>query len=537
MNAKATLYQNGSFYVLPNETRKREALASYEGRIIYVGDRDAAKDSFPANVTPEVVDLEGRTVLPGFIDSHMHLMSLGLGLRNLSLSDVRSISDLKAAVKAQAEKTREGEWVLGRGWDQDYMREKRYPNRRDLDEAAGEKPVYLTRACGHLAVLSSKALEICGITRDTPDPDGGAIDRDQYGDPTGVLRETAQELAYSHVPEPGMDTLVETTKDAMNYLLARGITSVHTNDGYGGYAGVRETYRKAHESGIPLRIYWDLPVDNLDELARTPLRTGDGDDYFRIGAVKMFADGSLGGRTAALEEPYSDDRSTSGILVNSEATLKEWVYRAHSLGMQVAVHAIGDRAARVSLEAINDAQSRLPRISLRHRVVHAQILSPHLISEMKRLGIVADIQPKFVTTDLRWAEERVGHRMRCSYAWRTMLRAGVPLAGGSDCPVEPPDPLWGIYAAVTRKDMEGNPKSGYYPNEKVSVSDAVHMFTLGAAYAAFEEDAKGTLEPGKLADFVVLSRDPFAVTSDSLKDIEVLMTVVGGKVAHQKSGS
>jgi predicted amidohydrolase YtcJ len=534
MSAKATLYQNGSFYVLPNETRKREALAAYEGRIIYVGDKDAAKESFPVGVKPKVVDLEGKTVLPGFIDSHMHLMSLGLGLRNLSLSDVRSISELKDAVKAQAEKIREGEWILGRGWDQDFLRERRYPNRKDLDEASGGKPVYLTRSCGHLAVLSSKALEICGITRDTPDLDGGAIDRDQYGDPTGVLRETAMELA-AHVPEPGMDTLLDTTKDAMNYLLARGTTSVHTNDGYGGYSGVAGTYRQAHEAGIPLRIYWDLPVGDLDEVVATPLRTGDGDDYFRIGAVKMFADGSLGGRTAALEEPYNDDPSTSGILVTSEATLKEWVYRSHCLGMQVAVHAIGDRAARIALEAINDAQTRLPRASLRHRIVHAQISSPHLISEMKRVGVVADVQPKFVTTDVRWADERVGHRMRCSYAWRTMLRAGVPLAGGSDSPVEPPDALWGIYAAVTRKDMQGNPKSGFYPNERVPVSDAVHMFTLGGAYGAFEENDKGTLEPGKLADFVVLSEDPFLVRSDSLKDIQVLMTVVGGEVAYQKA--
>ncbi|HHW26869.1 MAG TPA: amidohydrolase [Firmicutes bacterium] len=535
MNAKATVYQNGSFYVLPNETRKREALAAYEGRVIYVGDRDAAKDAFPAGVTPEVVDLGGKTVLPGFIDSHMHLMSLGLGLRNLSLSDVRSIVELKAIVKAAAESTREGEWILGRGWDQDFMREKRYPNRRDLDEASGDKPVCLTRACGHLVVLNSKALEICGITRDTPDPEGGAIDRDQYGDPTGVLRETAQELAWAHIPEPGPEALLEATKKAMEYLLARGITSVHTNDGYGGYSTVVETYKKAHSENMPLRVYWDLPVSYLDDLVATPLRTGDGDDYFRIGAVKMFADGSLGGRTAALEEPYNDDPSTSGILVNSEAALKEWVYRAHCLGMQVAVHAIGDRAARVSLEAISEAQSRLPRSPLRHRIVHAQILSPHLISEMKRLGVVADVQPKFITTDLRWAEDRVGYRMRCSYAWKTMLRAGIPLAGGSDSPVEPPDPMWGIYAAVTRKDMDGNPRGGYYPNERISVSDAVHMFTMGAAFAAFEEDVKGTLEPGKLADFVVLSHDPFAISSDRLKDVEVLMTVVGGEIAYQKA--
>lgn len=285
-----------------------------------------------------------------------------------------------------------------------------------------------------------------------------------------------------------------------------------------------------------MRVYWDLPYDFLDDLVQGPLRTGDGDDYFRIGAVKIFADGSLGGRTAALEEPYSDHPETSGILVLSEEELRESVYKAHALGMQVAVHAIGDRAVRVALEAIGYAQGRITRERPRHRVVHAQILSPGLVSDLKRNGVVADVQPKFLTTDMRWAQERVGlRRMRSSYAWRTMMKAGVHMAGGSDCPVEPADPLWGIYAAVTRKDMEGEPKTSYYPNERITVEEALRMFTVGGAYAEFQEHRKGTLEPGKLADFTVLSENIFRVPHDSIKDIKVEMTVVGGNVAYARS--
>ncbi len=535
MPPRAKLFVNGTIRPYAH-AREKEALAVLEGRVLYVGDKDIARDSFPQGVTPEEIDLQGKAVLPGFIDSHLHLLNLGQSLRNLQLAGVKSIADLRVMLKERAATAAPDEWILGRGWDQDFFAEKRYPTRRDLDDASGRRPVYLSRACGHLAVLSSKALEVSGITRDTPDPPGGKIDRDQYGDPTGVLRETAQGLARKYVPEETPETLLECAKEGMRYLLARGITSIHPNDGLAGFPGTMGIYRKAHAAGIPLRVYWDIPVEYLQEIASTPLRTRDGDDYVRIGAVKMFADGSLGGGTAALDAPYSDEPSTSGILVTPEEDLKADVYLSHALGMQVAIHAIGDRATRVALGAIDSAQSKLPRKSLRHRLVHTQILSPHLITEMRRVRVVADVQPKFLTTDMRWAQERVGtQRMRSSYAWRTMLRAGIPLAGGSDCPVEPADPLFGIYAAVNRTDMDGDPRGGFFPNEKITLEESIRMFTEGGAYGAFEEDDKGTLECGKLADFVALSEDLFSVSSQDIKNVEVLMTVVGGEVAYQKA--
>lgn len=532
MPPRARLFVNGTIRPYA-QGREKEALAALEGRVLYVGDKDAAKDSFPQGVVPEEIDLGGKSVLPGFIDSHMHLLNLGLGLGQVQLSEVKSIAGLKAAVAERAKTSGTEEWIVGRGWDQDLFAEKRYPTRRDLDEASGGRPVYLTRACGHVAVLSSKALELAGITKDTPDPPGGLIDRDQYGDPTGVLRESAQRLV--DLPRPSAKTLLDATKEAMRYMLARGITSIHPNDGQAGFPGTMDLYREAHASGLPLRVYWDIPVEYLWDVAGQTLRTGDGDDYLRVGAIKMFADGSLGGRTAALEAPYSDDPGNSGIVVTSEEDLRKDVYAAHALGMQVAIHAIGDRATRISLEAVDRAQSKLPGRAHRHRLVHTQILSPQLITEMRRVRAVADVQPKFLTTDMRWAQDRVGsQRMRSSYAWRTMLRAGIPLAGGSDCPVEPADPLFGIYAAVNRTDMDGEPRGGYFPNEKVTLEEAIRMFTEGGAFAAFEEDKKGTLECGKLADFVVLSEDLFAVPSREVKDVEVLMTVVGGEVAYEK---
>lgn len=534
MPRNAVLFENGSFHIFPHETREREALAVYDGRVLFAGDRDDARNSFPAGTQVTVVDLDGRSAVPGFIDSHLHLINLGMSLRSLLLNRVSSISELRRLVAERAEGAAPDEWILGRGWDQGFFAERRYPTKKDLDEAGGGRPVLLTRACGHLVVASSKALAIAGINRDTSDPPGGAIDRDPYGDPTGVLRETAQGLIWDHVPESGREVLAEATKEAMGHLLSRGITSAHPNDGQGGFDGTVGLYKEARESDFPLRIYWDMPWDLLDELADTPLRTGDGDDYFRIGAVKLFADGSLGGRTAALEDDYSDEPGNRGILVTSEDCLRERVYRIHALGMQVAVHAIGDRATRVSLDALNYAQSKVPRGNARHRIVHAQILSAGLISELKRARVVADVQPKFLTTDMRWAQERVGpQRMRSSYAWRTMLKAGIPLAGGSDCPVEPPDPLYGIYAAVTRKDMDGEPRTAFYPNERVTVEEAVRMFTVGGAYAEFSEARKGTLEPGKLADFAVLSENVFRAQPEDIKDIKVMMTVVGGEVAYR----
>lgn len=531
---RATLFVNGQFYTGLHAVKREDSLLSYAEKILFVGPRDQARKRLPNGVPVDEVDLGGRVCVPGFIDSHLHLLNYGMTLRNLQFSQVSSIEQMKDIIREKASKIGQDQWIIGRGWDQDLFREKRYPTRKDLDDAAGGRPCFLTRTCGHVAVASSRALEIAGITAQTPNPPGGVIDKDPYGDPTGILRESAMDLVQSKIPKPDRKVLEESLLEAARDVLSKGITSVHTNDAQGGFQGIIDMYRKVHSENIPLRVYWDLPYEFLDNILETPYRTGSGDLYFKFGAVKIFADGSLGARTAALSEPYSDDPSQKGLLVLPQEELNERVYRAHAAGMQVAIHAIGDEAVRVSLEAINRAQSLISKNNTRHRIVHAQILSPQLITEMKRVGVVVDIQPKFISSDMVWAQDRVGsQRMRSSYAWKTMLRARIPLAGGSDCPVEPPDPLLGIYCAVTRKNMNGEPEGGFFPNEKLSVSDAIGLFTAGAAYASSEETEKGTLEPGKLADFVALSDDPYQVEPDLIKDIKVLMTVVGGHIAYR----
>ncbi len=533
---KATVFTNGHLCDGDGIYSGCDSIASFGGRIVCIGEYRECLDSFPRGVKPEIIDLGGNTVIPGFVDSHIHLLGFGLNLQVLSLVGVTSIEELKEKVRERALETEEGGWVIGRGWDQGLFLEKDYPTRYHLDEVAQGHPVFLVRSCGHIAVASSKALEIAGINRDIEDPTGGVVDRDSYGEPTGILRESALGLVQSCIPKIETEAMEDALTKATQYVLSKGITSVHTNDGQAGFWGTMDLYRRVREKDVPLRVYWDVPGEFLEELSNSPLRTGDGDDYFRIGAVKLFADGSLGGRTAALEFDYSDDPGNNGILVVSEEDLKDTVHRAHSIGMQVAIHAIGDRAVKVSLEAIDYAQSRLFEYELRHRIVHAQILTPALISEMKRVGVVADIQPKFLSTDMLWALDRVGpERMQSSYSWRSMLKAGIPLAGGSDCPVEPPDPLFGIYCAMTRKDMHGNPPSGFFPNERLTVDEALDLFTLGGAFGAHEEKKKGRLSRGNLCDFVVLSDDIYSIAPDLIKDLSVLFTVVGGDVAYEKT--
>ncbi len=533
---KATVFTNGNLCTHNSRRSVGDSIASLGGRIVWIGDYKECLEAFPRGIKPETRDLCGKTVIPGFIDSHIHLLGFGLNLQVLSLVGVTSIDELKARVKQRAFETQEGGWLIGRGWDQGQFSDKEYPTRYHLDEVAGGRPVFLIRSCGHIAVASSKALEIAGINRDIQDPTGGVIDRDSRGEPTGILRESALGLIQSCIPKIELEAMEGALAKATQYVLSKGITSVHTNDGQAGFWGTMDLYRRVREKGLPLRVYWDVPGELFEELSNSSLRTGDGDDYLRIGSVKLFADGSLGGRTAALESSYSDDPGQNGILVVSEEDLNEMVWKSHSIGMQVAIHAIGDRAVKVSLEAIDHAQSKLPEYDLRHRIVHAQILTPDLISEMKRVGVVADIQPKFLSTDMLWALDRVGpQRMQWSYSWRSMLKAGIPLAGGSDCPVEDPDPLYGIYCAVTRKDMDGNPPSGFFPNERLEIDEAVDLFTLGGAYGAHEEKKKGRLSRGNLCDFVVLSDDIYSVDPDHIKDLQVLLTVIGGDVVYEKA--
>ncbi len=526
------VFVNGKIRTQDFHDRVVQAIAVKDGRILVVG-QNAEVQNVCGDLT-ECHDLGGRTVIPGLIDSHLHLLSFGQSLDRIVLSDTASIEQMKRALSQKVAEAEPQTWLFGRGWDQDRLSESRYPNRDDLDEVSPDNPVVLTRACGHVSVVNSAALKIANIDENTPDPAGGVIDRDNDGRPTGIFRERAMDLIRVHIPEPSREELLACLRNAMRAAVRAGLTSIHTNDGVqAGLDIVPELYRTLHRQGERLRVYWDVPCAHADELLASAYRTGSGDEYFKFGSVKMFIDGSLGGRTAALDGWYADEPGNNGVLVLEPAQLDELVLRCHAAGMQVAAHAIGDRGVRLVLDAIHKADMQVPRPGSRHRVIHCQIMTPELYDRFAALGVVADIQPKFVTTDMLWAENRVGRdKAKTSYAWKTFLDRGIPAAGGSDCPVEPIEPMLGIYAAVTRCDMQGQPEDGWMPEQRLSVNEAVRLFTQGGAFAAYEEHSKGTLEAGKLADFVVLDSNIYEIDPMDIIGVRPVMTVIGGKVVY-----
>ena len=527
----------GDIITLEPGRPRATALLALGGRLIACGSDDEIRAVYAQVRTlrgvrsSEPIDLRGRAVLPGLIDSHLHLLWYGFSLQAVAARGAKSLAELRSRVAARTAAVTPGEWITGAGWHQDGFNERRMPSRGDLDAAAPLNPVALHRVCHHAIVANSRALELAGVTADTPDPPGGAIDRDPAtGEPTGILREQAMELVTRLIPEPSHEQSLAALRLACRQAAAAGLTSVHTNDGNGSALPVYLALRDKGE--LTVRAYFDTTMDPSDDSALR-LPAGIGDEWVRLGAVKMFADGSLGAHTALLREPYTDKLDTAGLAMYPQAVLDDMVLRAHSAGRQVAIHAIGDRAVDMSLAAVAAALRLHPRPDHRHRLIHAQLLARDLIERLRDLRMVVDIQPAFVSSELSWAPDRLGTaRQEYAYCWRTLLDQGVRCAGGSDCPVEPLAPLRGLYAAVTRSDDDGQPPEGWLPDQRLDPLEAIRLFTVDAAYAAFEEDLKGTLEPGKLADFVVLSEAPDKVAPHEIKDITVEMTVVGGKVVH-----
>ncbi len=498
---------------------RADALAIVAERIVAVGPNEEIESLIGASTT--VTDLEGGTVLPGFIDCHIHLIEFGLSLRNLDLRGVQSIEEMKSLV---ADQSRNGAaWILGRGWDQERLADKRYPSRQELDEASPGKPVLLRRVCGHVCVVNSAALKQAGIDVETPDPVGGVIDRDALGELTGILRETAVDLVERVIPPLTLGDYERATIAACQRALEAGLTTVHCITSSDRELKALLALEKARR--LPLRFYLFIPVDQLKAAESMGLRSGFGDEWVRLGGLKIFTDGSLGGRTAALEAPYADDPDNRGITMYSQELLNEIVAEAHHSDFQLAVHAIGDKAVRMSVEAIAKACSSMPERDLRHRIEHASVLNPDLIRRIRRSGIIASVQPHFVVSDF-WVKQRLGEsRSEFTYPFSSLVRAGIRVVAGSDCPVEPLAPLSGIGAAVDRSDSE----------EGVSVEDAISFYTRNAAYASFEEGVKGTITPGKLADIVVLEKDPRKVPPSAISKIQVQMTIVGGKIAYRRS--
>jgi len=493
-----------------------EAIAITADRVVAVGSNLQIKSL--AGPDTKVLNLNGATVLPGFTDCHIHLIEYGLSLRNIDLRQAQSIEEVKKTVAERTHGSRT--WVLGRGWDQEKFTEKRYPTRRDLDEASPEKPVFLRRICGHICVANSAALTLAAVSARTPNPPGGIIDHDASGEPTGILRESAVDLVSQAIPPLELKDYEQAALNACEHALKAGLTTVHCITG--SYLELKALLNLKSEGRLPLRFHVLIPLDQLKAAVSLGIGSGFGDEWIRIGAVKIFTDGSLGARTAALEAPYADDPENQGVTMYSQQQLDDIISEAHRSGFQIAAHAIGDKAAAMILHAIKKASESAPRKNLRHRIEHASILNTQLIRQIKQAGVVASVQPHFIVSDI-WLEQRLGaRRASLAYPFHSLLQAGIIIVGGSDCPVEPLTPLSGIEAAVNRPGTEA-----------VTAEDAISFYTRNAAYASFEEKSKGTIAPGKLADLVILDEDPEKVPPSKISEIRLLLTMVGGKTGYQ----
>ncbi|MEA3344881.1 MAG: amidohydrolase [Chloroflexota bacterium] len=508
---------------------RAEAVAITGNRILAVGkDEELLEFLAPDG---KALDLRGRTVLSGFTDSHIHLLGYGLRLGQIDLSDSASKEEALNYVAERAKGTAPGRWLQGGGWDRNEWPDSSFPTRAELDRVAPRNPVTLPSKDGHALWVNSHALELAEITVDTPDPEGGEIVRDPAtGEPTGILKERAIELMRQAIPKPDPGEIEQALAQAISHLHRVGLTGIHDCEGAEVFTAFQ---RLASRGELKLRVLMHIPLENLDSAIQLGLHTGLGDELLRIGSVKMFADGSLGSRTAAMLAPYEDEPGNRGIMVMSDEELMAAVGRACQAGIAPAVHAIGDRATHAVLDAYEVHHSLWAEQGLRPRVEHAQLLTPEDIPRFGRLDVIASMQPIHCTADMKMVDRHWGARGAGAYAFRGLLDAGAHLAFGSDCPVEDFNPLAGIHAAVTRRRADGSPgPQGWHPSERITVADSVRAYTLGAAYASGEEQLKGSISPGKLADLVVLSQDIFAVEPMDILQTEVVATIFDGKVVY-----
>ena len=521
-----------------------EAVAVRGDRIAAVG-TDAEIEVLVGPET-QVVALDGKTVVPGMIDAHVHFTRLG---RQRQILDARGMTKeaIVAEVARRVAGARPGDWIEGRGWDQTTWEVREFPTKADLDEVSPDHPVYLGRVDGHAAWVNSAALAAGGVTRDTADPPGGQILRDADGEPIGTLVDNAFRLVQAQMPPPSAAQRRQAVQLAIEEALASGLTGVHEA---GGSREEIDTYLEMLEAGeFDFRLYefvrWPADeaeqphtYDELDYFLNQGPQVGLYDNRLTIRGIKMSIDGAMGSRGAALLEPYADDAGNTGLFRLTEEEIHDTILRGLEAGFQTATHAIGDAANRVVLDAFERAIEESGATDHRLRVEHAQILHPDDVDRFAELGVLPSMQPTHATSDMDWVADRVGEeRTRFAYAWRTLLDSGVRIPGGSDAPVESVKPLWGIYSAVTRQDHAPGDAEPWHAEQLVTREEALRMFTLDAAYGAFEEDLKGSLEVGKLADMVVLSRDIMTIPAAEILETEVLATILGGRIVYEAPSS
>lgn len=528
--------RNAMVYTANDRQPRAEAVAIRGDKIAFVGRNADASRMIGPNT--RVVDLRGAAIFPGFTDAHMHLSGVGAREMTLNLEGTTSLEDFLAKVKARVDQSRPGQWVTGRGWIETFWKPPVFPTRQDLDRIAPANPVMLTRADGHASVVNSAALKLAGITRSTVAPSGGNINKDGEGEPTGMLIDRAQGLVSRLVPNPTEEERDQQILKGVERSVMLGWTQIQ--DAHGSWAEVERIRRLYTEGKIKIRIYKAIsgPGADADQLIAQGASLGEFGNRLNIRTIKVVMDGALGSRGAALLAPYTDDPRTTGLITTDTVALKAMLVGALRNGIQVETHAIGDRGNRLTLDFYERAMQQVPAdqrkvAEPRWRDEHSQIVNPADIPRFKKLGVIASMQPSHAISDLYFAPARLGiERLVGAYAWQSFIMLGVPIAGGTDAPVERGEPLIEFYAAVARKDMQGRSGDGWHPEEKMTRNQALKAFTVWAAFAAFEEAVRGTIETGKLADLTVFDRDIMTVPELDILKAKNLMTVINGEIVY-----
>ncbi|MBN2286978.1 MAG: amidohydrolase [Tissierellales bacterium] len=536
----ATLFYNGRIYTMDSENSICSAIFIENGIIKDRGNDDIVKKY--EKQAAEIINLHQKTVLPGLNDSHMHMYAYGESLRILDLTGAQSIDDMVALGREQMKKHSydNKRWLQGRGWNQELFDNPIIPTMADLDRISIDIPIVFTRVCCHIAVVNSKAMDLMGISRNTV-IEGGEIERDEEGNLTGIFKENALSFISKAQVKPSFEEVEETFRISQEKLLSYGITSVQTDDLQHtgrGWEDVIKVYAKLYEEGnLKLRINQQCLFFNIEDFNEFIERGAHGiklNHQFKTGPLKLLGDGSLGARTAYLSKPYQDDPSKIGLTAYSDVQLEELLDKAYKNDIPVAIHAIGDHMMEMAMDAIKKTRENNNK-QLRDGIVHCQITNQKIFEQFRALDMMAYIQPVFTVGDWKIVEKRIGHeRAEESYNWKTLYDLGINISLGTDAPVESPNPFENIYVAVTRKDFDDQPDGGWLPNQKLTREQAIRGYTINAAYASGEENIKGTLEKGKLGDFIVISQDIFVVPENQIKDIATDFTVIGGKIAYKK---
>ncbi len=529
------VFSNSKVWTVDKSKPNAEAVAVLGGRILAVGSNAEIKE-FTGRST-KVIDVKGKRMLPGFIDNHTHFISGGFQLQSVDLKDAKNEEEFARRIKERAEQYPK-RWITGGDWDHDNWPGGNLPTKELIDQFTPNTPVFVNRYDGHMSLANTYVLKLAGITKDTKDPPGGTVVKDpKTGEPTGVLKDEAMGYVYRHMPPSTEEERMDAARLALAEARKLGVTSIQDVS----YAADVKAYQKLKASGeLTSRFHCRMPISQWEHLAKSGISVPFGDEWVRLGSLKAFADGSLGSSTALFFEPFTSDPGTKGLPsdIVIDGSLEKWALGADKAGLQLSIHAIGDSANSVILDLFEKIVKTHPAWDRRFRVEHAQHIHPKDFKRYAQLGVIASVQPYHAIDDGRWAEKRIGHeRCKTTYPFKSFLDNNVKMCFGSDWTVAPLSPLLGIYAAVTRRTTDGANPNGWFPEQKISVEQAIECYTINNAYAAFEEKEKGSISSGKLADLVVLSEDILKIDPVKIENVQVEMTVVGGKVVFEKSSA